>query len=123
MVYVENERNDQTPRTCVLRVDNQAAVASLIKGSSSSDLDGALSRLFWNVEALGSTRRWVEYVNAKSNTADYPARQCAMPTETACRFPQGVSPREFRDAFTSWGALRREATLFTTKMERWLEKI
>ena len=117
MVYIANEWGDPTPRTCVLCVDNRAAVASLIKGSSSPDLAVALVNLFWNAAARGNTRRWIEYVNAKSNTADYPSRQRAMPSETECHWSQGSAPREFRDAFTSWEALRREATLFTTKME------
>ena len=38
MVYTANEWCDSTTRTCVLCVDNQAAVAALVKGSSSSDL-------------------------------------------------------------------------------------
>ena len=117
MVYVANEWNDATPRTCVLCVDNQAAVAALIKGSSSSDLAGVLVNLFWNVAARGNTRRWIEYVNTKSNTADYPSRLCAMPAETASHRTQGEAPRKFREAFTSWEALRREATLFGTKIE------
>ena len=45
MVYTANDWNDTTPRTCVLCVDNQAAVAALIKGSSSSDLARVLVNL------------------------------------------------------------------------------
>ena len=79
MVYIANERTDSTPRTCVLCVDNKAAVDALVKGSSSSDLVGALVRLFRNVASRGNARRWIEYVNTKSNSADSPSRQCNSP--------------------------------------------
>ena len=112
MVYIANEWADTTPRTCVLRVDNQAAATALIKGSSPSSIAGALVSLFWNVAARGNTRWWIEYLNAKSNSADYPSRQCDKPTETICGTARGRSPAEFRDAFTSRGNLSREATVF-----------
>ena len=38
MVFIANQWMGDTPRTCVLCVDNKAAAAALIKGSSSSDL-------------------------------------------------------------------------------------
>ena len=81
MAYIANEWMDATPRTCVLCVDNQVAAASLIKGISSSDTAGVLANLFWNVVARGNTRWRVEYVNTKSNSSDFPSRQCKPPTE------------------------------------------
>ena len=60
MAYVANEWGGKTPRTCVLRVDNQAAAAALIKGSSPSDTAGVLANLFRNVAARGNTRWWIE---------------------------------------------------------------
>ena len=113
MLYIANEWMGATPRTCVLCVDNQAAAASLIKGSSSSDLTGVLVNLFWNVAARGNTRWWVEYVNAKSNSSDFPSRQCKLPTEAVCFEEQGRMLTEFRDAFSPWETLHREATVFT----------
>ena len=107
MVYVANEWGDTTPRTCVLCVDNQAAVSALIKGGSSSGMAGALVNLVWNVAARDNARWWIEYVNAKANTADGPSRQSAMPNETARHLSQCVASREFREAFAAREAIRR----------------
>ena len=54
-------------RTCVLRVENQAAVAALSNGSSSSPVGALLASIFWNIAARGTTLWWIEYVHAKSN--------------------------------------------------------
>ena len=116
MVYIANERGDATNRTCVLCVGNQDAVAALVMGSSSPDLAGVLVNLFWNVAARDNTRWRIEYVSAKSNLADYPSRQCAMPNEAACRPAQGLMPSEFREACMSWETLRREAIHVQNKM-------
>ena len=113
MVYIANHRWGDTPRTCVLRVDNKAAAASLVKGSSSPNLAGVLVSLFWNVAARGNARWWIEYVNTKSNSADSPSRQCKLPTEAVCSKTQGRIPTEFREEFASCETLRREATVFT----------
>ena len=115
MLYIANEWMGATPRTCVLCVDNQAAAASLIKGSSSSDLTGVLVNLFWNVAARGNTRWRVEYVDAKSSSSDSPSRQCKLPTEAVRFEAQGQIPTEFRDAFSSSESLRREAAVFTKR--------
>ena len=63
-------------RTCVLCVDKQAAVAALVKGSSSSTLGTPMAPLCWNIAAPGGTLWWIEYVREKSNDADSPSRRC-----------------------------------------------
>ena len=85
MVYIENGWGNTKPRTCVLCVDNQADVAALVKGRSTSDLAGVLANLFWDAASRGNTRRRIEYVRAKSNSADDPSRQCALPDEATFR--------------------------------------
>ena len=57
--------SDGSPRTCVLRIDNRAALSSLIKGSSSSELGTVLVNLFWSVAARRPIVWWFEYVNTK----------------------------------------------------------
>ena len=107
-----NERDEQTPRTCVLCVDNQAAVAALAKGSSSSALGAIVFNLFWNVAARGNTRWWVEYVHAKSNSADLPSRWCTIPERAECTAPDGRAPAISSETFESWRNLHLEAALF-----------
>ena len=53
-------------RTCVLCVDNEDAVAALVKGSSTSPLGSLPASLFWSIAARGSTLWWVEWVGNKS---------------------------------------------------------
>ena len=115
MVYIANEMEDGTPRTCVLRVDNMAAGGALVKGSSSSKLGTVLANLFWNVAARGTTRWWIEYVNTKSNAADFPSRICALPIESRCSQSHGCVPKRFSAAFSTWDNIRREATFFAMK--------
>ena len=116
MVFLANEWGDTIPRTCVLCVDNQAAVNAMIKGITTSDLAGVLINLFWNVASRGSTRWWVEYVNAKSNIADYPSRQCDQPDRDTCLSVSGTTPMEFQATFASWEELSRQASLFHIKL-------
>ena len=115
LVYIANGWMGATPRTRVLCVDNQAAVAARIKGISPPDLAGSLVNLFWNVAARGNTRWRVEYVDAKSSSSDSPSRQCKLPTEAVRFEAQGQIPTEFRDAFSSSESLRREAAVFTKR--------
>ena len=49
------------PRTCVLRIDNMAAIASLIKGTSSPALGAILVNLFWSAAARPPVERRFEY--------------------------------------------------------------
>ena len=109
----------QRPELPPLCVDNKAAVSALAKGSSSPDLVGALANLFGDVASRGNTRRWTEYVDAKSNSGDPPSRHRSSPNEARCTTPQGRAPTEFRAAFSPRGALLREPTLFTIKTEQW----
>ena len=69
-------RSGGNPRTCVLRVDNKAALASLIKGSASSALGAILVNLFWRVAPRFPVVWRFEYVCAKSNAAGPPSRLC-----------------------------------------------
>ena len=105
-------------RTCVLCVDNQAAVAALVKGSSASELGSLLTTLFWNLVAQGATTWWIEYVHAKSNYADHPSRLCPANKATTCATSIGDCPTAFRKAFESWDSLHREATAIKTNERR-----
>ena len=104
-------RSDGKPRTCVLCIDNQAALAALIKGSSSSTLGTILVNLFWSVAARCPVVWWFEYVNTKSNAADPPSRACDAPLGVDCKRSSGSIPPEFTRIFSSWSVLHRESTL------------
>lgn len=84
MVYAANERPGAGARKCVLRVENQSAVAAIVKGSPPSGIAGVLANVFWNVAARGAARRWVGCVNAKSNWADLLSRQRNTPKQATC---------------------------------------
>ena len=90
-------------RTCVLRVDNQVAVAALVKGSPSSTLGTLLASLFWNIAARWSALWWIEYVRAKSNDADAPSRRCTYRCGIARTYHSGDIPHAFSEALSSWG--------------------
>ena len=99
-------------RTCVLCVDNQAAVAALVRGSPCSTLGTLSATLFWNIAARGSTLRRAEYVHTKSNDAGAPSRWCTSRGGSACAYQSGGLPNAFSHACSSWESLRREATVF-----------
>ena len=67
-------RSDCNHRTCVLRIDNRAALAALIKGSSPSALGTVLANLFWRVAARCPLVWRFLYVDTKSNAAYPPSR-------------------------------------------------
>ena len=97
-------------RTCVLCVDNKAAVAALVKGNPTSKLGSLLTALFWNLATRGTTTWWAEYVHTKSNHADQPSRNCSASHERMCNLSNGQFPDTFRRVFKSWDALRKEST-------------
>ena len=99
-------------RTCVLCVDNQAAVAALVQGAPSSPLGALLESLFWNIAARGATLRWIEYVHAKPNDADATARLRTSRNGNRCAYQMGQIPSAFSEAFSSWESPHREATVF-----------
>ena len=99
-------------RTCLLRVDNQAAVAALVKGSPSSPVGALLASLFWNVAARCATLWWAEYVHAKSNDADAPSRLRTAQRDNICAYQSGHIHSAFSEAFASWESPHREATVF-----------
>ena len=98
-------------RTGALCVDNQAAVGALVKGSSTSPLGALLTHLFRTCDARGTALWWIGYVRAKSNIADLPSRDCASHAGTNCGNSTGAASATFRDAFKSWGDIRRETTM------------
>ena len=117
MVCVSLTWPADTHRTCVLCVDNKAAVAALAKGSSSSSMGSMLATLFWTLAARGSTLRWIEYVHAKSNRTDFPSRERGAPDGRKCARSVGQCPAAFRYAFKSWYTLHEQANM-VQKMKR-----
>ena len=106
-------RNDGNTRTCVLCIDNKAALAALIKGPSSSELGAILVNLFWSMAARCPVLWWFEYVNTKANASDPPSRVCDAPMGLARNRASGAIPLEFARIFSSWGALHRESILLS----------
>ena len=100
----------RTARTCVLCIDNQAVVATLVKGSSSSQLGSLLANLFWTIAARCTTTWWIEYVHTKSNTADQPSGWCDKTERGQCTSPTRNVPAAFAETFSNWLTLHREAT-------------
>ena len=94
-------RNQHT--TVVLCVDNKAAVAALVKGSSSSTIGSLLTTLFWNLASQGPITWWIEYVHTKSNHTDHPPRNCSADQNGTCNRPDGLCPPQFHRVFNSWG--------------------
>ena len=87
-------RSDCNHRTCVLRIDNRAALAALIKGSSPSALGTVLANLFWRVAARCPLVWRFLYVDTKSNAAYPPSRVCDTPLGVErARFPGGIPPK------------------------------
>ena len=110
---VVSTRSDGNPRTCVLCVDNKAALAALIKGSSASELGAILINLFWSVAARCPVVWRFEYVNTKSNAADPPSRERDAPMGLTCAKIIGEVPSNFSRISSSRSALRRESTLLS----------
>ena len=104
-------RSDGTPRTCVLCIDNKAALAALIKGSSSSELGTALADLFRSVEARCPIVWWFEYAITKPNAADPPPRECNAPAGGTCGRDSGDAPVNFARISSSRSALPRGSLL------------
>lgn len=82
MVMISLNWDLESVRTCVLRVDNQAAADALVKGSTSSELMSALSGLLRHLASMGDAMRWVEYVKTESSASDFPHRECDIPCPT-----------------------------------------
>ena len=75
----------------MLCVDNKAALAALIKGSSSSELGATFVNLFWSMAARCPVIWRFEYVNTKANAADPPSRVCGAPMGLACGRASGTA--------------------------------
>ena len=102
-------------RTCVVCIDNKAAVATLVKGSSTSPIGTLLANLFWTVATQGNTTWWIEYVHTKSNIADQPSRQRTRTAGKPCNKSTRNVPIEFEQTFATWTSLHREATVVKFK--------
>ena len=102
-------------RTCVLSVDNQAAVAATVKGSPSSTSGTLMASLFWNLAARWSKIWRIEYVHAKSNHADASSRWCTSSCESERNRRTGDLPNAFSVAFSSRGSIQREDTVFNNE--------
>ena len=100
----------ESTRSCVLCIDNQAALAALIKGSASSELGTILVGVFWAVAARSPVQWWLEYVHTASNDADEPSRSCNAVAGHHCSREQGPIPKTFADCFQSWTALHSAST-------------
>ena len=115
MVCCSLEWVNADDRTCVLRVDNKASVASLVKGSSQSPAWTLLASLCWALAARGSVKWWAEYVHTKSNSAAGPSRVCdALPGNLRKRFI-GAVPQAVVHAFSSWEAIHVDDTFVKQK--------
>ena len=84
-------------RTCVLRIDNKAALDALIKASSSSAIGTFLANLLLSAEARCQAVWRFEYVSTQPNDADPPSRVCDTPTGVECTRWSGEAPPEFRE--------------------------
>ena len=110
MVCISLDWPTNSHRTCVLCVDNQAAVAALVKGSSTSPIGTMLATLCWTLAARGTAMWRIDYVRAESNHADRPSRECDAPHGSTCSRSFGHCRPTFYRAFKSWEAFRKEAT-------------
>ena len=61
-------------RRLIIFVDNGAAKAALVKGSTTSSASAELVTEFWSLAAAESVWVWVDRVPTKSNPADAPSR-------------------------------------------------
>ena len=104
-------RSGGNPRTCVLRIDNKAALDALIKGSSSPTLGTILVNLFWSAASRFPVVWWFGYVNTKPDAARPPSRLRESPPGLLSPRASGEIPPEFSRIFSSWGVLRRESAL------------
>ena len=94
----------ETTRSCVLFIDNQAALAALAKGSASSELGAVLVGAFWAVAARSPVQWWLEYVHTDSNDADAPSRDCNAGDDTWRNLSRGSLPLSFTSMFQLWVA-------------------
>ena len=86
-------------RSCVLCIDNQAALAALVKGRTASEMGEVLVGVFWAFAAHASALWWVEYVQTESNDAN-PHRESVTNTpQRRARNAGGPIPEAFRNAF------------------------
>ena len=108
------ESSLETTRSCVLCIDNQAALAALVKGSASSELGTVLVGVFWAIAARSPVQWWLEYVHTDSNDADAPSRECNATGVRTCCLSCGTLPLIFTKAFESWDSLRRASTRLRT---------
>lgn len=90
----------------------------MVKESTYSTLGTILVNLLRNVAARGNSMWRIDYLGAKSNSADAPSRWCAIPEREARTTSEGRPTGQFLKTVESWGVARREATLFSTLITR-----
>ena len=83
-VAVVSASHSGSSRSCVLCIDNKAALAALAKGPTPSELGAVLVGVFWALAARSSAHWRMEYVHADSNDADCPTRICNEHAPSAC---------------------------------------
>ena len=112
-----DQMRDEPARTCVLCVDNKAAVVAPVNGSSSSGIARALVTWPWNVAAQGTARRRADYVDTESNYADFHSVDFAAAKGAARHNGNGAVSAEFRQAPQSRGAICQAVTMSGDKAD------
>ena len=119
LAHIALSWGDASNRAVFLFVDNQAAVASLIKDSPTSELGGYLSTLSFCADPRPDARWWIEYVPTAANMADKPPRDFSAPLHGACPNRAGATPQSF-DRIPPAGALHSESTRVVMRFEKGL---
>lgn len=89
--------NTTVSRSCGLCIENQAALAALVKGANSSEFGAVLVGVSWGLDSLFPFQRRRKYASTKSNDPDEPSRVSAahmsevlLPHEGRCRNHAGA---------------------------------
>ena len=109
-VCAVDERSLGGSQSRVLCIDNQAALAALVKGPTSAELGTVAVGVFWNFASRPPAQRRVEYVNIKSNHPDEPPRSCDARDGAFRTRYEGRTPEAFSSAFLSWETRHRAST-------------
>ena len=113
-------QNDGEARSCVLCVDNKAALDAPVKGSPSSELGAILVNLFWSLAPRCPVIWRFEYANKKANAADPPSRSRGAPLGVLCSRTSGPAPPEFSRIPPPRSVLRGESTPYQAEKIQYL---
>ena len=80
MLFISIEWGVGSQKSCVLRINNLAAGATLVKGRPSSGIGSALVNLFLSTASRCHIHRLIEYLGAKSICVDAPSRVSDSPS-------------------------------------------